>query len=77
MEVIIKKDFLTYLRSVEVNGSEVHHLHSIYFAECLSTTNIRKQHATTSGLRNNPRANRGVPLRVDEAFYSSSQLGRR
>ena len=77
MEVLIKTDFLTYLRSVEVNGSEVHHFHSIYFAESLSTTNIRKQHATTSDLRNNPRANCGVPLRVDEAFYSASQLGRR
>ena len=77
MEVLIKTDFFTYLRSVEVKGSEVHHFHSIYFGESLSTTNIRKQHATTSGLSNNPRANCGVPLRVDEAFLNANYLSRR
>ena len=46
MEVLIKTDFLTYLRSVEVKG-------------------------------NNPRANCGVPLRVDEAFLSANYLSRR
>ena len=77
MEVLIKTDFLTYLRSVEVKGSEVHHFHSVYFGESLSTTNIWKQHATTSCLSNNPRANCGVRLRVDEAFLNANYLSRR